>query len=154
MKIAVLVALAAPLASAQTACDVKMKSFTDDQCTTERKDDKGEEGADKFSMNFTGGCEKFDIEKHTLYSNMAKMSYTNLPTNFKTTCDGTQITTQFYNDDKCETENADLKKTMKWGDCNFVEVGRDKVKNYFSVAGAIAMKAAAASVLALAASQF
>ena len=103
-------------------------------------------------MNFTGGCEKFDFEKHMVYSNFAKLSGTYQLTNLKATCDGTQITTQFYTDDKCETENADIKKTMKWGACNTLEAGG--VSYYFSMSGAIAMKAAAASVLALAASQF
>ena len=160
MKIAVLIALAAPLASAQTACEVTGKAFTDDKCTTEPEkkedaeskdgDDKGDD--DKDSIKFTGGCEKFDNAKHLGFTNLAKIDMLKMPSHAKATCDGTQITTQFYTDDKCETENADLKKTMKWGDCNTLEILG--VKTYFSVSGAMAMKAAAASVLALAASQF
>ena len=151
MKIAVLIALAAPLASAQTACEVTGKAFTDDKCTTEPEKKEGDDKGDD-PVKFTGGCEKFDNAKHIGFTNLAKIDMLKLPKGAKATCDGTQITTQFYTDDKCETENADLKKTMKWGDCNTLEILG--VKTYFSVSGAMAMKAAAASVLALAASQF
>ena len=166
MKFAVFVALTAPLVAGQTACEVDMEVFTDDKCTTEMEkpeggddkkgddkkgDDKKGDGDKKEEPTFTGACEKYQLW-HSSFSNLAKIDLKKPPAYTKATCDGTQITAQFFDDEKCETEQADLKNTIKWGECTTLEVLG--VKKYMSFSGAYAMKAAAASVIALAASQF
>ena len=156
MKFAVLAALSAQLAAAQTECTLTVALYTDDKCTEAPDGNEAE-------MKTTGGCDKFDPLRDIWFADPVKMGEEGaknmlagtgglFPGAVKHACSGTEVVTKYFSDEKCETEMASLKKTTKWGDCyGYTADGKTQ---YITIAGASALKAAAAAVMALAATQF
>ena len=156
MKFAVLAALSAQLAAAQTECTLTIALYTDDKCTDAPDGNEAE-------LKTTGGCDKFDALRDVWFADPVKMGEEGaknllagtgglFPEAVKHACSGTEVVTQYFSDAKCETEMAALKKTTKWGDCyGYTADGKTQ---YLSIAGASALKAAAAAAMALAATQF
>ena len=59
---------------------------------------------------------------------------------------------KFFTDTECKTEATALAKTTVWGSCMKIVAGDTTM--YLKLTGAQALQAAAAAVLAMAASQF